>query len=137
MGTDESEIDLLDLAKVVLRRAWLIVIAAILAAAIAFGYTYCYVTPLYTASAMMYVNNSGITVGGTSFSISGSEISAAKTLVDTYSVILKTRTTLEDVIEIDDLDYTYEELYSMVSSEAVNDTEIFQITVTSSSPTEA
>jgi capsular polysaccharide biosynthesis protein len=122
---------------VVLRRAWLIVIAAILAAAIAFGYTYCYVTPLYTASAMMYVNNSGITVGGTSFSISGSEISAAKTLVETYSVILKTRTTLEDVIEIDNLDYTYEELYNMVSSDAVNDTEIFEITVTSSSPTEA
>jgi capsular polysaccharide biosynthesis protein len=137
MENSELEIDLLDLAKVMLRRAWLIVIAAILAAAIAFGYTYCYVTPLYTASAMMYVNNSGITVGGTSFSISGSELSAAKTLVDTYSVILKTRTTLEDVIEIDNLNYTYEELYSMVSSSAVNDTEVFQITVTSSSPTEA
>jgi capsular polysaccharide biosynthesis protein len=76
-------------------------------------------------------------VGGTSFSISGSEISTAKALVSTYSVILKTRTTLESVIEIDDLDYTYEELYSMVSSDAVNDTEIFEITVTSSSPTEA
>jgi capsular polysaccharide biosynthesis protein len=86
---------------------------------------------------MMYVNNSGITVGSTSFTISGSEISAAKTLVDTYSVILKSRTVLEDVIEMDNLSYSYDTLYNMVSSSAVNDTEIFQITVTSSSPTEA
>jgi capsular polysaccharide biosynthesis protein len=85
----------------------------------------------------MYVNNSGITVGSTSFTISGSEISAAKTLVDTYSVILKSRTVLEDVIEMDNLSYSYEALYNMISSSAVNETEIFQITVTSSSPTEA
>jgi capsular polysaccharide biosynthesis protein len=137
MGNNAMEIDLLDLAKVLLRRAWLIVIAAILAGVVSYGYTYRNVTPLYKASAMMYVNNSGITVGGTSFTISGSEISAAKTLVETYSVILKTRTTLEDVIEIDNLNYSYETLYNMVSSSAVNDTEIFQITVTSSSPTEA
>jgi capsular polysaccharide biosynthesis protein len=137
MGNSELEIDLLDLAKALLRRAWLIVVAAILVGTISYGYTYRCVTPLYKASAMMYVNNSGITVGGTSFSISGSEISAAKTLVETYSVILKTRTTLEDVIERDNLNYSYETLYNMVSSSAVNDTEIFQITVTSSSPTEA
>jgi capsular polysaccharide biosynthesis protein len=86
---------------------------------------------------MMYVNNSGITVGSTSFTISGSEISAAKTLVNTYSVILKSRTVLEDVIEMDNLSYSYETLYNMISSSAVNETEIFQITVTSSSPTEA
>jgi capsular polysaccharide biosynthesis protein len=137
IGTDESEIDLLELARVLWRRAWLVVLSTILVAAMAFGYTYCLVTPLYTASALLYVNNSSFSVGSTSFSISASELSAAKTLVDTYGVILLSRTTLEEVIEVDNLDYTYEELYSMITTGAVNDTEIFEVTVTSDSPAEA
>jgi capsular polysaccharide biosynthesis protein len=137
VGTEESEIDLLALARLLWHRAWLLILVAILVAAGAFGYTYCFVTPQYTAQALMYVNNSSFSLGSSTFSISASELSAAKTLVDTYGVILKSRTTLEEVIQVDNLEYTYEQLYSMISTSAVNSTDIFTVTVTSSSPAEA
>ena len=85
----------------------------------------------------MYVNNSNISVGGTQLSISQGDLVAAQSLVDTYSVILKTRTTLNEVIESADLDYTYGQLHGMVSAYSVNGTELFYIEVTSPDPYEA
>ena len=54
---DVMEIDLLKLAKALWHRAWIIAIAAVLAAGMALFYTAVFVTPLYTSSAMFYVNN--------------------------------------------------------------------------------
>lgn len=132
---DYVEIDLFHLLRVLWHRAWAIVLAMLLCGAAAFSYTYYLVTPLYQASALMYVNNSSITVGSTSVSLS--DLSASKTLVDTYIVILKTRLTLNEVIEQAELDYSYETLRDMISASPVNSTEIFEITVTSPYPAEA
>ena len=126
------EIDLMRLLKALLHRAWAIVIAVIAGALIAFAYAALLITPLYKSKALLYVNNSS-----TSVSISTGELSAAKSLVDTYTVILKTRTTLNAVIEKAGLEYTYEELYKMIETSSVNGTEIFQIVVTSPDPKEA
>ena len=136
-GTDEIEIDLLKLAEVLVHHAKAIIATILLVAAAAFGITYYLITPQYTATALMYVNNSSFSVGSTSFSISSAELTAAKSLVDTYVVILKSRNTLEEIIRQDNLSYTYEELYDMIESEAVNSTEIFEIDVTSPSAAEA
>lgn len=134
---EESEIDLLKLAKALWRKAWAIILAAVLFGAVAFAYNSYYVMPTYQASALMYVNNSSISIGSTSVSISSGELSAAKSLVDTYLVILNTRTTLEKVIAEAKIPYSYEDLREMVTAGAVNNTEIFRITVTSTNPKEA
>ncbi len=135
--TDEIEIDLLKVAQVLLRKVKFIIAITLLAAAATFGVTYFLITPMYTSTAMMYVNNSSFSLGNTSFSISQGELTAAQGLVDTYIVILKSRTTLEEIIDQCSLEYDYEELYDMIESEAVNSTEIFSIDVTSESPQEA
>ena len=129
------EIDLLRLMRALWHRAWAIVLAMLLCGAAAFSYTYFLVTPLYKSSALMYVNNSSITVGSTSVSLA--DLTASQTLVDTYIVILKTRLTLNDVIEQAELNYTYEDLRDMISASPVDSTEIFEITVTSPYPAEA
>jgi len=134
---DEIEIDIVRLLKLLLSRSWIVIIAMVVLAAILFWYAVFFITPLYQSTAMMYVNNSSFTVGSTSFSISSSELSAARTLLDLYVVILKTRVTLEEVIDKAGLDYEYEQLYSMVSASSVNGTEVFRITVTSPDPDEA
>jgi len=134
-GKESVEIDLLRLAGTLWHRAWIIVLVMILCGAAAFSCTYFLMTPLYESSALMYVNNSSITVGSTSVSLS--DLSASKTLVDTYIVILKTRLTLNEVIEQAELSYSYEDLRDMISAAPVNSTEIFEITVTSPSPAEA
>ena len=132
---DYIEIDLFRLMKALWHRAWAIMLAMLLFGGAAFAYTYYLVTPLYQASALMYVNNSSITVGSTSVSMA--DLSASQTLVDTYIVILKTRLTLDEVIEQAELDYSYEDLRDMISAAPVNSTEIFEITVTSPYPAEA
>lgn len=129
------EIDLLQLLRALWRKAWAIVMAAVIGGGVAFSYAAFLVTPLYEADAQMYVNNSSISVGSTSFSLS--DLSAAQSLVDTYIVILNSRDTLNEIIRETGVDYTYKELASMLSAEPVNSTEVFSITVTSADPQEA
>ena len=95
----EMEIDLLQLFRALWRNALVIILVAIIFGGIAFGGTFMFISPKYEASAMMYVNNSSVTLGNTSVSITSGELSAAQTLVSTYIVILKSRTTLDEVIQ--------------------------------------
>ena len=133
----EDTIDLLHLAKVLWKHAIAIVLAGLIFGAAAFIGTKVFVTPMYDARALMYVNSTNLSLGGSKVSISTAEISAAKSLVDTYSVILKTRMTLEDVIEQSGVGYTYEQLVKMITAGSVNGTEVFYINVKSADPAEA
>ena len=131
----ETVIDLWELLGVVVKKIWIVIILTVAGAMLAFGYTIFLVTPLYESSALLYVNNSDFSLG--SVSISTADLSAAKSLVSTYSVILKSRTVINEVIEISGVDYTYDEMIEMVEAKAVNNTEVFSITVTSADPREA
>ena len=134
---EEVEVNLFHIFSLLWHKVWIIVLSMILVGAILFSYALFLITPLYKASAQMYVNNSNISIGGTSVSISSSELTAAKSLLEVYVIILKTRLTLERVIDELDLKYTYEELNEMVSANSVNGTEIFEISVSSTDPAEA
>ena len=133
----EIEIDLLQLFRALWRNALVIILVAILLGGLAFGGTYMFISPTYQATAMMYVNNSTVSVGSTNFSITSGELSAAQSLVDTYIVILKTRTTLEEVIQESGVSYSVDQLSKKISASAVKGTGVFSVTVTSNSPSEA
>lgn len=134
---EEVEIDLLALARALWRRAWAVILAMLIGGAAMFSYASFLITPLYQAKALMYVNSSSLSVGNTKLSISQAELSAAQSLVDTYIVILNSRTTLNDVIKEAEVPYTYEQLSSMISAQAVNSTEVFEVVVTDANPQEA
>lgn len=134
---EEAEIDLLQLAAVLWQNIIAIILAALIFGGAAYGATRAFVTPLYNSRAYMYVNSSNISLGGAKLSISSSELTAAKSLVDTYIVILNTRLTLEEVIERANVNYTYDQLKRMISASSVNGTEIFYIDVTSPDSAEA
>ena len=134
---DEIEIDLGKLFKALWRKALVIILVAVLAAAGAFALTLSFIAPAYDATASFYVNNSSFSFGSTSFSISSSELSASNSLVNTYIYILKSRTTLEDVIAKGDLPYSFEDLSKMVTTHTVTGTAAFDVTVRSASPMEA
>lgn len=137
INKEEIEIDIKRVIEALFKHIWFIGITTVLATLIAIGYTFWFVTPMYKSSAMFYVNNNDISVGSVSASITSSDIVASKYLVDSYIVILKTRNCLEDVIDYAELDITYNDIAGMVSAEAVNETEIFKVTVTNSDPKEA
>lgn len=136
-SNDYYELDLVQWLQALWRRFWAIILAAIVCAGAAFSVASFVITTKYEAEALMYVNNSSFSVGNTSFSISNSELSAAQSLVDTYIIILNSRTTLNAVIEEAELDYSYSQLKEMLRADAVNGTEVFSVTVTSADPIEA
>ena len=131
------EIDIFRLVKAVWQKMWAVVLSAVILGASAIGFTHLFIEPTYKASALLYVNNSSFSVGNTSFNISTSSLSAAQELVNTYIVILKARTSLNEIIEYAELDRTYSELQSMISAAPVNSTEIFEVVVTSTDPAES
>ena len=130
-------IDLMHILKTLAQKVWVIILAGVLAAGIGFSYSSFAITPTYSSSIMLYVNNTSFSLGNTSFSITNSEIVAAQNLVRTYSVILNNRTTLERVIEKTNVSYTYQELSRMIEAVPANETEIMKVTVTTNDPYEA
>jgi capsular polysaccharide biosynthesis protein len=130
-------VDLLHILKTLWSKVWIIIISGILVAAIGFSYASFIITPKYSSTIMLYVNNSSFSLGNTSFSISTSEITAAQSLVKTYSEILKNRTTLERVIDKANVSYSSRALAGMIEAKPANETEIMQVTVTTTDPYEA
>ncbi len=137
LNRDYYTIDLMHIVKSLWQRAWLIILSGIVAASIGFSVSTFIITPEYSSSIMLYVNNSSFSLGNTSFSISSSEITAAQSLVKTYGEILNNRTTMERVIEKAEVPYTYSELIGKVKATQSNDTEIMRVTVTTNDPYEA
>jgi capsular polysaccharide biosynthesis protein len=129
-------IDLIHIVKSLWRRVWIIVLSGVLAGVIGFSVAAFGITPKYSSSIMLYVNSSAISMDDF-ISITPSQLSAAQSLVKTYIVLLKNRTTLEKVIDKADVSYTYEELEDMIDASSVNETEIMRVTVTSEDPYEA
>ena len=130
-------IDVTRILCAVVSKSWLVALVALLCAVITFLGTFLLVTPQYESTAMFYVNNSNLSLGDTSLSISSAELSTSRNLVDSYIVILNTRETLVDVIDYAGVSYSYRELKNMISASAVNGTEIFKVTVTGPDPQEA
>lgn len=120
-------IDLRQLFEIVRRNLLLIVAVTVLFAAGGYLGTTFLITPQYEASAMLIVNSrEGQQLQG---SVTNDSLTSAKQLVETYSVILKSDTVLDQTIEDLDLPLTYDQLAAKVSITAVNDTQVMKITV--------
>ena len=134
---EEIEIDMGRVFRAVMNKAWLVAIVAVLCAVLTFLGTFFLVTPQYEAAAKFYVNNSNLSLGDASLSISSGDLTTSRSLVDSYIVILNTRETLIDVIDYSGVSRSYGEVRNMLTAASVNETEIFQVTVTSPDPQEA
>lgn len=130
-------IDLFQILRLLWKKAWVIVLSALIAGAIGFAYSAFWINPTYSSDIKLYVNNSSFSLGNTSFSISSSEITAAQSLVKTYGEILNSRSTLERVIEKSGISYSWEKLSKMVRYSLSNETEVMLVTVTTEDPYEA
>ena len=134
---DFAEVNLKRLVDALIGKLWLVILAALAGASIVLAITYFLITPQYESSAMFYVNNNSISVGEATLSIDSSDITASKSLVNTYIVILNTRETLNDVIDYAGVNRKYSEVEDMITAEAVDDTEVFRVVVTTEDPEEA
>ncbi len=135
--SEEYSIDLLHLISVLWKKAWLLAICGILAAAVGFVIAAFVIHPTYSSTIKLYANNNSLSLGSASFSISSADISASRSLVATYGEILNNRTTLERILEKAESDYDYEELSRMIEYGASNNTEVMFVKVTTEDPYEA
>ena len=89
---EEKTINIMDLVMLAWRKLWIIAIAAVVCAALAFGYCKFFVTPSYSATASILVTNGAVTTSyaETTDKISGSDISASLYLSYTVVDILNT-----------------------------------------------
>ncbi|MBQ7088700.1 MAG: hypothetical protein IJN04_03565 [Clostridia bacterium] len=134
---DYYVVDLAHVVKVVWQRIWAVITISLITAVMGFLLAALAIKPTYSASIMLYVNNSSFNVGDLGFSISSSELTAAQSLAKTYTVLLKNRTTLERLINTCELNYSWEDIYDMIDSSPVDETEVMQVTVTCTDPYEA
>ena len=134
-NNEETVINLGELLEVLLSRALILIVMAVLGGAAAFGGTYALITPKYQSSVTLYVNSSSLSVGASKIDLS--ELNTSKSLSQTYAVILKSRTTLQAVIDRLGLKYSYKALGGMISTGNVDNTEVFRVTVTSTDANEA
>lgn len=129
-------IDIFHILKSLWKRAWVIVIAGILAGAVGFSVSAFTIEPTYASSVKLYVNNNNISIGS-NIEVSLSQISAAQALVKTYGEILNTRIALERIIDKAEIDYSPSQLKGMINYGSSNETEIMYVKVTSRDPYEA
>ena len=128
---ESVEIDLRELFKVLLKRAWIVILCAVIVGTSVLVYTVNFVTPQYKANVTIYVNNNS---GKDSSYISSSDLAVALRLVSTYVNIIQSNTVLEKVIAEAGMQLTTEQVRSMISAEVVGETEMFRVTVTTANP---
>lgn len=122
----EIEIDFLQLFKAIWSKAKYIILVTVIFGMCGFAGSKIFLERVYEAGTKMIV----ITQNNTTEDVSNDRLNSAKSLVDTYSIIIRGRSVLNQILEELDLPMSYEQLRSCVSVKSVNKTEVMQISVT-------
>ena len=124
----DDEIDLVEVFYLMWGHIWYIVACCIVGAVLAFGATYFFITPLYRASASIYIASASNSI------INVSDLQLGSQLAADYQELMLSRPLLQDVSEALDLDLSAGALSSMISITNPSNTRILKITVTCADP---
>lgn len=127
---DEITIDISELLSVLWSKAYIILLAGILTALFAFVGTKLFITPKYTSSTSMYM----LTKNSSESGITNSDLQTGTQLTQDYMEMVKSRSVLEQVISVLNLDMTTGELSECISTENKTDTRILTIKVENEDP---
>ncbi len=126
------ELNLRKVTQTIRERAWVIVLATVAAIILSFFVTKFLITPKYTSTATLYVQNTEnrqIDVG-----INMVDLTAAIKLVDTYIVVMESDLVMDGVAEKVGNEYTGTEIREMFSASSENETEVLRINVENKDP---
>ena len=130
-NSDQSEIDLLELFYRLVENVRYIIIAAVIGGLLAWLYTTMFIDPLYTATAKLYVLNTGST------SINVQDLQLSNYLASDYQEVFKNWHVHDMVIERLNLPYTYKQMSNMLSVSNPTNTRILYISVTTKDPAQS
>ncbi|MBE6159701.1 MAG: polysaccharide biosynthesis tyrosine autokinase [Lactobacillales bacterium] len=121
-----EELELKDFFKYVLSKLVIILACVVLALIAGASYTFNIKEPMYKSNTTIVLTAEK---NNTNTAITQNDLTINKSLVSTYSQIIKSKKVLKQVIKNLKLDMTVGELSSIVSVEAISNTEIISITV--------
>lgn len=125
------EFDFLDFLKYLMRKIKIVLGAVVAAFLMAFFYAFIVATPMYEATAQLYVVNSQDSV------VNLSDLQIGSYLTSDYQLVFKTWEVNQQVIKNLQLHYSVSELQNMLTVTNPSNTRALFITITSSSPKEA
>ncbi len=129
--TKDMEIDLSFIFRILQKNVIPLVLSAIVFGVLAYMGTTTFIPKQYKASAKLIVNNRSDT---SERSVNNSELTAAQSLANTYSVIIKSNSVLQPVIDKMQLDMTYESLSNAITVSPVNETQVIEVSMKSTDP---
>lgn len=130
-GQDKTlEIDIIAVLRVLLRKCYWLILAAVVAGIGTYFAISVFVEPKYESRVSFYVYNSEKSA---SESINSSDLQAASSLATTYSKILASNSMLDAVLKNlgSDANLTREQLSSMTSVSVVSSTQLLEVVITS------
>lgn len=130
---DEIEIDFSEILGALLKKAHIIFLSGIIVALLAFIGTKLFITPMYTSETKVYVLSKSDGAAG----VTTSDLQAGSYLTKDYSELVTSRTVMEQVIALLNLDMKPEELMKIISVESATDSRILTIKVENEDPKKA
>ena len=132
-----EELDLKELFEILWSKKVQIILIVLIFAVIGVIYTMGFVTPVYTSSTTLVLatsNGENQSSTNTTNSITTTDITLNSKLVSTYSVLVRSKDVLGQVISNLGIDISWESLKNNVTVSAVEDTEVIEISVTNGNP---
>ncbi len=130
----QDEISLTDIASVLLRGWWFIVMLSVIAATAVCVCTIKFVDPMYKSVGALYVSSTReINVS----EISQGTFTSSQMLAETYAEILQRRTFLKYISDDTGNIYTGDEIAKMLTVTPINETEILELSVITDDPESA
>ena len=125
-----EELDLKDLFNIFWHKKVHIILIVLIFIVLGVIYTVGFTTPMYTSSTTLLLAGSESSGEETTNSITTTDITLNSKLVSTYSVLVRSKDVLDQVINNLGMDISWESLKNNVKVSAVEDTEVIEISVT-------
>ena len=119
----EQEIDLVEVFRALLSKAWLIILLSALGLGLMLGYTTLFMKPMYSSTSTIYILSKSTSITSLADIQLGTQIS------QDYQVIITSRPVLEKVIQNLGLNKTYEQLKGQITINNPSNTRFLEITV--------
>ena len=125
-----EELDLKELFNIFWSKKVHIILIVLIFIVLGVIYTVGFTTPKYTSSTTLLLAGSESSGGETTNSITTTDITLNSKLVSTYSVLVRSKDVLSQVISNLGMDISWESLRNNVKVSSVEDTEVIEISVT-------
>ena len=125
-----EELDLKELFSIFWNKKVSIILIVLIFITLGVIYTIGFTIPKYTSSTTLLLAGSESPAGETTNSITTTDVTLNSKLVSTYSVLVRSKDVLNQVISNLGMDISWEDLKNNVSVSTVEDTEVIEISIT-------